>query len=249
MSGLASTLSIKLTFSLCLGSVLTAALIPDAAARSFAQPPAMPAASHVAAHLTSGVPAHDPPYVEGAELRIAPPMLDRAALRTKLIANRAANLARFHAYRIAGVYPSNVFTTDRANVWRDQDGRFCAAATIIRASGQIELVDRIAEENNFIRLADVTQGPVMDWILTSGFTQAELVVIQKPFSPVTSFPDITPTRPIVVDARLRAAETRRLARLYRQIEAKLARSGKASIEAALDRLLKQPLVAQQLLAS
>ena len=42
-------------------------------------------------------------------------------------------------YYTAGAYPSNVFTPGLANVWRDQDGRYCAAATIIRASGQARL--------------------------------------------------------------------------------------------------------------
>ena len=98
-----------------------------------------------------------------------------------LIQNRAANLARFRAYQQKGSFPSNVYTGSALNVWRDEDGKLCAAATIIRASGQTALVDQTAEDDNFIRLASVTSGPMMDWILTSGLTQAELALIQRPF--------------------------------------------------------------------
>jgi hypothetical protein len=184
-----------------------------------------------------------------SELRIAPPVLDRTAVRAALLEQRRANIARFHAYRIGGVYPSNVFTTGLENVWQDQQGHFCAAATIIRASGEVELVDRIAEDNNFFRIADVSQGPVMDWILTSGLTQAELVMIQKPFMPVTKRPELDAPPPIAIDAKLRAAETRRLAKLYKNIEAKLVKQQRANLELAVERLMKRPDLARQLLGS
>lgn len=191
----------------------------------------------------------DPPSVAPAELRIAPRVLDRAQVRAKLLANRRANIARFHAYRVAGVYPSNVFTNSLANIWRDQQGHFCAAATIIRASGAVELVDQIAEDNNFFRIADVEQGPVMDWILTSGLTQQELVMIQKPFRPVTSRPELQPDDIVKIDPKLRAAETRRLAKLYAAIEAKLVKTQRANLELAVERLMKRPDLARQLLDS
>ena len=214
----------KLSLALALTSFAT-----TASARSFAQAPDAP--------------------VSIDTLRIAPPMLDRAAVRAKLLENRRANIARFHAYRVAGVYPSNVFTRTLGNIWLDQQGHFCAAATIIRASGAVALVDQIAEEDNFFRIADVTQGPVMDWILTSGLTQAELVMIQKPFMPVTKRPELDPATTIEIDPKLRAAETRRLAKLYRQIEHKLAKAQRASLERAVDQLMKRPALAMQLLAS
>jgi len=232
-----SSLKLQLLLGLAVTSLITTTLVPAASAQSFAQPPS--AAKHPA-------PVED----DAALGYIAPSIsIDRAALRATLAANRAANLARFRAYRIAGVYPSNVFTAGSANIWRDQDGHYCAAATIIRASGETALVDEVADDNNFIRLADVRQGPVMDWILTSGLTQAELVLIQRPFRPVTERPQLAPSEPIVVDAGMRAKETRRLAKLYRQIEARLARQTKASLEAAVDRLMQQPSLARQLLAS
>jgi hypothetical protein len=222
----------RFAFKLALALALVTPVISFA--RSFAQAP-------------HAVPAKDDAHV--AELRIAPPFVDRAAVRAKLLENRRANIARFHAYRIAGVYPSNVFTSSLANVWRDQQGHYCAAATIIRASGAVALVEQIAEDNNFFRIADVTQGPVMDWILTSGLTQAELVMIQKPFRPVTARPELDPPTTVAISPTLRAAETRRLAKLYRDIEQRLVKKQRANLELAVDQLMKQPLLAQQLLGS
>src|SRR5262245_40855859 len=67
-------------------------------------------------------------------------VVDRAQLRAKLAANRAANLQRFRAYQQAGVFPHNTYTDGKLNVWIDADGHICAAATIIKASGQGALV-------------------------------------------------------------------------------------------------------------
>ena len=178
--------------------------------------------------------------------RIAMPALDRAKVRAALAAARAKNLAAFHAYATAGVYPSNVYQAGELNVWRDQDGHFCAAATVIRASGQVELVDRVADQNNNIKLADVTTGPLMDWILTSGLTQDELALIQRPFRPVTAEPVAVPVDPVVVDTGMRAKETARLRGLYKTIETKLAKQNKTSLDAATDRLMKRPQLAWRL---
>src|SRR5690349_20243829 len=117
-------------------------------------------------------------------------VLDRAAVRAALARVRATNIAAFRAYDQRGVFPSNVYKPGALNVWRDEHGHLCAAATIIDESGQHELVQSIAKHHDFIRLADVTRGPLMDWMLTSGLTQEELVAIQKPFMPVTPKPDV-----------------------------------------------------------
>lgn len=192
-----------------------------------------------------GVPAHfaQPPNATPHQLKedeYVEPVLDSATVREALLKARHRNLESFRAYQKAGVFPSNVFEPNALNVWRDQDGHFCAAATIIRMSGMTELVDKVAEQNNFIRLADVSQGPLMDWILTSGLTQEELVAIQKPFMPVTEKPEIAPAKPIAVDARMRAAETARLRAIYRTVEHDIVKNEKRDVELAVDRLMKHP---------
>jgi hypothetical protein len=203
-----------------------------AAAPSFAKPPPqMPVAATVEAAPADSM------------MRVP---VTRASVRAMLIQNRAANLARFRAYQQMGSFPSNVYTGSALNVWRDEAGKLCAAATIIRASGETALVDRIAEDDNFIRLANVTSGPMLDWILTSGLTQAELALIQRPFMPVTKRPSVEEPATVAISPSLRAKETARLAKLYREIDATLVRNQKRSLDAAVDRLMKSPQLAQQL---
>ena len=174
--------------------------------------------------------------------------LDRATVRSALLAQRAKNLASFRAYQKAGVFPSNTYQDKVLNVWRDDSGHLCAAATIINLAGQTELVKRVAEQNNFIKLGEVTTGPLMDWILTSGFTQVEIAMIQKPYMPVSRRPTPIHEAP-VIDAQLRTAETARLAKLYQQVDAQLVKAQQTSIELAVPRLMKQPQLAWQLIDS
>lgn len=58
----------------------------------------------------------------------------------------------------------------------------CAAATMIDKDGQHDLVAATAKSNNFIRLQNITEGPLLDWILTSGFTIEEIDRIQEPMT-------------------------------------------------------------------
>jgi hypothetical protein len=165
-----------------------------------------------------------------------PVVLDRATVRAKLAAARAANLQRFRAYQQKGVFPSNTYDGRKLNVWMDDAGNFCAAATIMIASGKWELVNQVAAQNNFIRLGDVKQGPVMDWILTSGLTQAEIAAIQEPFMPVMR-------EEPVVNPNLRMAEDARLRAKYKQVEAMIAKNHQKSIDSATDRLMKNQVLA------
>jgi hypothetical protein len=183
-----------------------------------------------------------------AELRIAPSprVADRDAVRAKLAANRAANLTRFRAYQQKGVFPSNTYSDDKLNVWRDASGNLCAAATIIAASGQADLVARIADQDNFIRLGDVEQGPVMNWILTSGFTQDEIAAIQEPFDGVGEDPR---RRVVRIDPKKRQSETARLLAKYRDVDAAIVKHQTSSLDQATDRLMKNPALARQLLGS
>jgi hypothetical protein len=177
---------------------------------------------------------------------VAPrPRFDRATLRAKLAEQRAANLARFRAYQQKGVFPSNTFKPGKLNVWLDNDGHYCAAATIIRMSGQVELVDKVAEQNNFIRLIDVKQGPLMQWILTSGFTQEEIAAIQEPMDIVTDDPSLDPAEPARVNPRMRMVENQRLIKKYKDVDAMLVKNARASLDVAVDRLMKHQELAWQ----
>lgn len=173
--------------------------------------------------------------------------IDRAAVRSKLASARAKNLARFRAYQRKGVFPSNTYLRGSLNVWIDEDGHLCAAATIIQASGHGALVRRVAEDDNFIRLGNVTSGPLLDWILTSGLTQAEIAAIQEPFMGVDG--GMREPQPLVVDKSRRAEEDRRLAAKYRQVDASIAKASRSSLDAATDRLMANPSLARRFLAA
>jgi hypothetical protein len=188
---------------------------------------------------------------EGAALRMPARVLDRAAVHAKLREQRATNLASFRAYVQRGVFPSNTYRNGKLNVWIDEDGNLCAAATMINDSGLGDLVTRVGEQSNFIRLRDVTAGPLMDWMLMSGLTQDEIVAIQEPGFMVRQRDRMkTPEpSPILVDADLRKAEDLRLARRYKQVDAMIEKNTKVSIEAAVDRLMKNRTLAWKLLDS
>jgi hypothetical protein len=206
--------------------------MPPAPDMKFAQPP------------DSG----DMPVWNGARFDRTVVRLDRAAIRAKLAQNRIANLARFRIYQKKGVFPSNTYTDVKLNVWHDQFGNFCAAATIIKLSGQDDLVNTVADQDNFIRLADVSQGPLMDWILTSGLTQDEIAAIQEPFMPVVREPVTEPQpEPAIVNNRLRKIEDRRLSAKYKQVDSQIVKNARKSLDKATDRLMSNPDLARQFL--
>jgi len=151
---------------------------------------------------------------------------DRAKLREELIAQRKINLERLHAYRVARVYPHNLYEEGKKNVWKDRDDHLCAVATMMEKGGQHDLVERTAQDQNFVRIADLASGPLIDWVLVSGLTQEEAVMIQQP-----SAADVEQ-----MEAE-RRREERRLARKLRREDNRL-EANYIAIEAAL----KQPVM-------
>lgn len=168
----------------------------------------------------------------------------RAKLRAILAERRATNIAAFRTYVVAGVYPHNLNPTpdidglgDELNIWIDREGHRCAAAQMIWASGAHALVEAQAATDNYIRLANVTDGPLMDWILTSGLTQDEVVLIQRPFRR-------PPPKP---PANWRKQADRALRAKYDRIVRELARSRNASLDAAVDALMARPDLVEAML--
>lgn len=226
----------RLLISLSLVTALTSSVFADRATPRFAQPPDTSVSS----------PAAEYPITVKPDIT---PVVDRAKVRAKLASNRAANLARFRAYQAKGVFPSNVYSNKKLNVWLDEDGNYCAAATIIQMSGNDDLVVMTAEQDNFIKLGAVKSGPLMDWILTSGLTQAEIAAIQEPFMGVGGGGfRIQPDEPAPVIITKRKAEDQRLIKKYSQVDAQIVKNRDKSLDLATDRLMKNPTLAAQLLA-
>mgnify|MGYP000968377077 CR=1 FL=1 len=213
---------LTIALSLSLGAIAS-----TADARGFARAP-------VPAPIT--IVEAQPPALSDAQ---------RATLKKILAARRAKNVKTFRDYARRGVYPRNYITNGALNVWIDGDGRMCAAATMMWKSGAKALVRQVAKDDNFIRLADVTGGPLLDWILMSGLTHAEVVAIQVPMVgmpergielPVENLEDWR----IAADARLRA--------VYEVTLGDLTKRRAASLDAAIDALAARPDLVHRLLA-
>lgn len=95
----------------------------------------------------------------------------------ELAAHRARMIEWLRDYYEAGQYP-----TDAAgmplSVFEDDKGVRCPMAELISRSGHEDLVDAVAKENNQVRLADVKEGPLHDWMLASGLTGDEIAMVQ-----------------------------------------------------------------------
>ena len=190
--------------------------------------------------------AQAPAEADRAALRMPARTLDRATLRAKLVERRKLNLERFRAYAAKRVFPQNTYVNGTLNVWIDETGNLCAAATIIHADGHAELVKVVGERANFIKLGDVTEGPLMDWMLTSGFTKEEVVAIQRPMRYTGAEQRILDQQDRV-DEQRRLAEAKRLTKLYKQIERSIVKNEKKSLDLAVDRLMANPSLAWKLL--
>ena len=123
--------------------------------------------------------ATTPPPVAKAPDPAARP--DHADLRASLADARARHIQHLRDYAAAGEFPRNRIAPGMINVFIDEDGRLCAVANLMVKGGARALVDATAKANNTIVLGDVTDGPLMDWMLRSGFTQEEIAVIQEPY--------------------------------------------------------------------
>ena len=178
------------------------------------------------ASASANAPEH---FARPAIVDVVPDLPSRADVRAALAKRRAHNLAAFHAYWTGGVYPHNSYRVGPLNVWRDENGHFCAAATMIDKDGQHELAETTAAANNNLRLLDVTTGPLLDWMLTSGLTIEDIDRIQAPA-----------VMPAPIDAQTLAIEDAKLKKGYIATEAYLKKHAAEDLEIATTRLMEHP---------
>jgi len=95
----------------------------------------------------------------------------------ELAAHRAQMVQWLHEYREAGAYPMAPDGMPMS-VFKDSRGVRCPMAELIYRSGHADLVDAVAREHNDVRLADVHEGPLHDWMLASGLTMKEIAMVQ-----------------------------------------------------------------------
>ncbi len=180
---------------------------------------------------------------------------NHAELRRALGEQRKVNLARFHDYRRAKVYPHDWDTPDgklqMVNVWRDPQAHLCAVATLVHLDGKDAMVETIAKDQNSIQTANLTDGPLVDWIMTSGFTQEEVVMIQAPTEADVEMMEAQERAEKRRIKRWLAREDNRLASVYKTIETTLetGRIADAGLDLATARLAQHPELAAALLAT
>lgn len=160
----------------------------------------------------------------------------RAQVRAALLARRRHNLAVLHAYRVAGVFPINTTQPGEGHFLVDAHGTFCAVANLIVRDGHRDLIMAASRRNNALLFGDVKDGAIRDWILTSGFTQAEIARIQVP-APYVERPR-PPIQPPKLDPIARA--NRSVSRYLAGIERTLRMQEKTGLDQAVDVLMVRP---------
>jgi hypothetical protein len=100
---------------------------------------------------------------------------------TELAGRRAQMIGWLHDYYVAGVFPTDASGLP-LSVFRDDKGVRCPMAELIHESGRDDLVEAVVREDNAVRLADVHEGPLHDWMLGSGLTEDEIATVQGAMS-------------------------------------------------------------------
>lgn len=163
-------------------------------------------------------------------------------LRQQLAEARSQNLARLQAYAETGAFPKNQTQPGLLNVFRDVDGHLCAVANLINLDGHTDLIDTTATEDNFIVLANVTSGPLLGWILESGFTQEEIGMIQVPY-----MGEFEETLPVVAEpqlAELRNEEVARVRSNLIEVHRNISANTLAALDLAVQRSTASTAIAQ-----
>src|SRR5579859_3636996 len=144
---------------------------------------------------------------------------DRTVLRARLADHRAKQIAHLHAYGEKRQFPLNVTNVPNFHSFCDAKGRLCAVANLLETDGRHDLVEATARENNALAVADVHGGPIMDWILTSGLTQEELVRVQV--WPVLHEPEARKLerKPATAGERMNSAVAKHMVEMEAELEA------------------------------
>jgi hypothetical protein len=111
---------------------------------------------------------------------VAGPTDYKGAWEAWLRAERADQVARLHAYADAGAFPRHPESPGYEHVFLDANGTPCAVANLIIQSGRYDLAYDASVTNNGVVVGELTEGPLVDWVLTSGLTIEEVAVIQEP---------------------------------------------------------------------
>ena len=112
---------------------------------------------------------------------------DVSHLSEVLQQERKRNIERLRKYRKERVFPQNIdFPGERIPYFKDAFGTPCAVAYLIEQSGQQEVVEMVRKTNNHVYVDEINEGPVFDWIKSSGLTKKEAARIQPTYDFIRS---------------------------------------------------------------
>jgi len=106
---------------------------------------------------------------------------DCSHLTEELKIAREDKINLLHEYWKAGNFPINTdFPKTRLPHIKDRFGTPCAMAYLIEESGDKQLVEQLEKTNN-VFIKDVSEGPLITWLETSGITKEEACQIQPTY--------------------------------------------------------------------
>ncbi len=173
------------------------------------------------------------------------PKIDRALLRAALAERRQIVFERFLEYREARVYPVRAGDGSE-HIWVDAYNNLCAAATLISYDWGRDASVRVGQENNFVRFADIHDGELHDWLLTSGLTHHEIVAIQAPSIDPGGRVYWTPPEEQLMPDPMQALNEQ-LYQLYTDVERQLTSMWDESLDDATDALMERPDLARAMI--
>jgi len=96
---------------------------------------------------------------------------------------RVEGLDILHSYRERGIFPVNLYHSERTPYFIDHLGTACAVGQIVIETGFGEFAEQIKKENNYGYIYDLAKKyPLLtDWVHTHGFTLEELAWIQPTY--------------------------------------------------------------------
>lgn len=185
----------------------------------------------VASPVLASEPAAPAPSAE-----VEPASIYEDGWRAWLSTRRQTQIERLTAYRDAGVFPKNTHEPTIANLLVDDEGTFCAMAHLVAQDGLAVVILSESQDNNALRFGEVTGGPLLDWMLTSGMTQEEAAYVQVPDMPMT-FGRLTVLEPIPeAPPAFVEAEQARIRAHFDVALVLLAQNTEASLDLAMERL-------------
>jgi hypothetical protein len=96
---------------------------------------------------------------------------------------RARTLADLRAYIEAEQYPTNRVSDEMTPIFIDDDGARCAMAALIEATGDTDLVERVARDHDYAYIEALAGDPALaHWLDTHGLTLAEAARIQPAYA-------------------------------------------------------------------